>query len=193
MTVLGTFVKELKKGYKDGWRKGKEILIKSVAPAIPLCAMSVFSIPKGICKEITDLIAQFWWGDDEDHKRMHWMAWGKLCIPKSEGGMGFRDIYSFNLAMLAKQCWRIVTEPESLVARVLKAKYFPNGSILEATPKNGSSFTWQSICAGIHTFKRGAIWRIGDGQKVNIWEDSWIPQSPTKKVLTIRGSNLEQL
>ena len=72
-------MKELKKGYKDGWRKGKEILIKSVAQAIPVFAMSVFNIPKGICKEITDLIAQFWWGDNKEHKRMHWYTWWKLC------------------------------------------------------------------------------------------------------------------
>ena len=50
---------------------GKEILLKSVAHAIPVFAMSIFSLPKGLCKEITDLIAQFWWGDDEEHKRMH--------------------------------------------------------------------------------------------------------------------------
>lgn len=69
------------------------------------------------------------------------MAWWKLCIPKGEGGMGFQDLYSFNLAMLAKQCWRLITDPDSLAARVLKAKYFPNGSILDVTPKNGSLFT----------------------------------------------------
>ena len=47
---------------------GKEILLKAVAQAIPVFAMSVFCLPKGICKEITDVIAQFWWGDDEEHK-----------------------------------------------------------------------------------------------------------------------------
>ena len=54
---------------------GKEILLKSVAQAIPMFAMSVFSIPKIICKEITDLMAQFWRGDDKEHKRMHWYTW----------------------------------------------------------------------------------------------------------------------
>ena len=50
---------------------GKEILLKAVAQAIPVFAMSVFNLPKGACKEITDVIAQFWWGDDEDNKKMH--------------------------------------------------------------------------------------------------------------------------
>lgn len=40
------------------------------------------------------------------------------------------------------------------------------------------------------TLRRGYIWRIGDGKKVIIWEDSWIPPSLTKKVLTVRGNNL---
>lgn len=39
---------------------GKEILLKVVAQAIPVFVMSVFSLPKGLCKEIIVLIAQFW-------------------------------------------------------------------------------------------------------------------------------------
>ena len=72
--------------------------------------------------------------------------------------MGFRDLHSFNLAMLAKQCWRLLQNPDSLCARVLSAKYYPNGDILKAGPEKGSSFAWQSIVAGIQTFKRGCIW-----------------------------------
>jgi hypothetical protein len=130
-----------------GWKEkllsigGKEILIKAVLQSIPVYAMSVFLLPKNICKKITDIIAQFWWGDDDKGKKMHWYAWWKMCFPKKEGGMGFRDLHSFNLAMLAKQVWRILDEPESLCARVLTAKYFPDGDILKAGPKAGCSFT----------------------------------------------------
>jgi hypothetical protein len=65
----------------NGWKEkilsigGKEILLKAVAQAIPVYAMSVFQIPKGVCKRMTDAIAQFWWGDDENSNKMHWMAW----------------------------------------------------------------------------------------------------------------------
>ena len=140
-------IKKLLKGWMEKQLStgGKEVLLKAVAQAIPVYAMSVFCLPKGICKEITDLIAQFWWGDDEENKKLHWFSWWKLCIPKCDGGMGFRDLYSFNLALLAKQCWRMVIYPDSICARILKAKYFPNSDLLLAGPKKGSSFTWQSI------------------------------------------------
>lgn len=74
-----------------------------------------------------------------------------------------------------------------MCARVLKAKYYPDGDILSAGPKKGSSFTWQSIVAGIQTFKRGCIWRVGTGSRIDIWQDPWIPSSESRKVITPRG------
>ena len=74
---------------------GKEILINSIAQAVPVYAMMVFKIPKNICNGITSTISQFWWGDDDEHKRIHWQEWWKLCMPKGKGGMGFRDLQSF--------------------------------------------------------------------------------------------------
>ena len=131
-----------------------------------------------VCKKMMDAIAQFWWGDDENSNKMHWLAWWKLCYPKNEeGGMGFRDFHYFNLAMLAEQIWRLINERELLCAKVLRAKYYPNGDILKAGPKAGSSFTWQSLLAGLPTFKRGTIWRVGNREQINIWHDLWIPSS----------------
>ena len=63
--------------------------------------------------------------------------------------MRFRDLHSFNLAMLAKQVRRLIDEPNSLCAQILGAKYYPSVDILKAGPKSGSSFTSQSIVAGI--------------------------------------------
>jgi hypothetical protein len=180
----------------NGWKEkqlsigGKEILLKVVAQAIPVYAMSVFEIPKGVCKRMMDAISQFWWGDDENSNKMHWLAWWKLCYPKKEGGMGFRDFHSFNLAMLAKQIWRLINEPNSLCARVLRAKYYPHGDILKAGPKAGSSFTWQSILAGLPTLKRGMIWRVGNGSSINIGTDPWIPSSHDRMIVTPRGGTV---
>jgi hypothetical protein len=135
-----------------------------------------------------DAISKFWWGDDDNSNKMHWFAWWKLCLPKNDGGMGFRDFHSFNMAMLAKQVWRLIADPNSLCAKVLCAKYYPDGDILKAGPKSASSFTWQSIVASIPTFKRGYLWRVGNGDKINIWSDPWVPMSHDRRVTTTRGN-----
>jgi hypothetical protein len=167
---------------------GKEILLKAVAQAIPSYAMSVFKLPKGICKAIAAAIARYWWGEKDGKKAMHWYSWWKMCTPKKQGGMGFRDLHCFNLAMLAKQIWRLVEAPDSLCAQILRAKYYPSGDLLHAELKKGASFTWQSLMAGMNTFKRGYIWRIGTGSDINIWQDPWLPNSPNGRVLTRRNN-----
>ena len=65
---------------------------------------------------------------------MAWVLWEKLCNKKSEGGMGFgfKDLKAFNLALLAKQGWRILKSPNSLLHSVFKAKYFAKASFMDA-------------------------------------------------------------
>lgn len=113
-----------------------------------------------------------------------------MLKPKEEGGLGFRDIHLFNLAMLSKQCWRLWQHPDSLFATVLKAKYFETCSALEARPKTGMSYPWRSILRGLEIVKNGMIWRVGDGVGLNIWSYLWIPRDSSRRLITPRGSNL---
>jgi hypothetical protein len=86
-----------------------------------------------------------------------------LTLPKSQGGMGCRDIRKFNLAMLGKQGWRLMTNHSSLCARVLKGKYFPNGDFLIATKKKKNvSHTWHAILMGRSVLEAGLVRRIGN-------------------------------
>lgn len=103
----------------SGWKEKllsiatTKVLIKSVIQVIPTYTMQCF-----------------WWGRDEKRKCMCWKSWDELCRPKNEGGLGFRNSHHFNKALLAKQSWRIIHNPQSLVAQVLHAKYYPSSSFL---------------------------------------------------------------
>ncbi|CAL2228170.1 unnamed protein product [Prunus armeniaca] len=105
---------------------GKEVLIKAVAQALPTYTMGVFQLPATLCSEFSSMIAQYWWGK-AGKKSMHWMNWNKLCQPKCFSGLGFKNFEAFNEAMVAKQAWRLVENPSSLVARIPHARYYPYG------------------------------------------------------------------
>lgn len=180
----------------QGWKErllsnaGKEVLIKAVAQAVPTYAMGCFDLTKKLCDQISALICKFWWSQHDKERKLHWVSWDKMKKPKKEGGMGFRDIHSFNLAMLAKQGWRLLHNPSSLCARVLKAKYFPDCDVLQATSKRGMSYTWRSILRGIDLLKEGIIWRVGNGENIRIWQDPWLPRGSTRRPMTTRGQSL---
>ena len=82
---------------------GKEILIKAVVQAVPAYTMSCFKFPNTLCDELTRMVKQFWWGQKKQERKLAWMSWEKMYLTKEGGGMGFKDLKSFNLALLAKQ------------------------------------------------------------------------------------------
>uniref|UniRef100_A0A452XY77 Reverse transcriptase zinc-binding domain-containing protein n=1 Tax=Aegilops tauschii subsp. strangulata TaxID=200361 RepID=A0A452XY77_AEGTS len=99
-----------------------------------------------------------------------------MSMPKYMGGLGFRDFELFNLALLARQAWRILENPESLSARILKSAYFSNTDFLSAALGNHPSQIWRAVIEGRDTLKQGLIRRIGNGETTNIWGTNWIPR-----------------
>ncbi|KAL9443800.1 hypothetical protein AB3S75_017056 [Citrus x aurantiifolia] len=155
---------------------GKEILIKAVAQAVPAYAMSVFKIPSAVCNDIQRAIARFWWGSAEDKKGIHWVKWEKIAQAKIRGGIGFKDISSFNHALVAKQGWRLLQYPDSLVAQVLKARYYRHTDFMEVKVGSNPSFIWRSILRGREILQQGTRWRVGRGDKIQIMTSNWIPK-----------------
>lgn len=144
--------------------------------------MSCFRLPKGILSKISSLCASFWWGSSGTKNRIHWRKWSDLCQPKELGGLNFRDLETFNQAMLAKQGWRVLVNPESTVARVLRGKYFPHSDLFEATSHSNSSFFWKSFIWGLELLKGGCRKQIRNGLSVRVLEDPWIPRPWTFKI-----------
>ncbi|CAA7051877.1 unnamed protein product [Microthlaspi erraticum] len=157
-TEMFEYIVDKVKERTQGWHKrflslgGKEVLLKSIATAMPVYSMNVFKLPKGICEEINSVLADFWWGSDQGKKNMHWFAWNRLCLPKSEGGIGFRDIERFNLALLGKQAWRLLQNPECLMARVMRGRYYSSG----------------------------LRFVVGNGTTISAWDDPWLIMDPPR-------------
>lgn len=69
-------------------KAGREVMIKAVAQSLPTYVMSVFRLPSSFCDEVRSLVSHFWWGQKKGERKIHWVAWKKMCRPKVEGAWG---------------------------------------------------------------------------------------------------------
>jgi len=139
------------------------------------------------------VIRKFWWGSKEGKRKTAWVAWDSMVKSKSLGGLGFRNMELFNLALLAKQGWRLLKDPSSLSARILKAVYFPNTEFLEAELGSSPSRVWRSITDGREVLKEGLIKRIGTGASTPIWSTNWLPAGNLRRPIPTDKPNAPHL
>jgi hypothetical protein len=108
--------------------------------------------------------------------------------------MSFRDIKKFNLAMLGKQGWHLMSNPSSLCARVLKGKYYPNGEFMTTNKNKHASHTWRAILKGRSVLEMGLIHHIGNVTSTSIWNDKWIPNGVgMKPICRAQGATATQV
>ncbi|XP_050233595.1 uncharacterized mitochondrial protein AtMg00310-like [Mercurialis annua] len=143
--------------------------------------MSCFALPVSFCSDMQGIISRFWWSGSEEKKKIPWVSWNSICKAKKNGGLGFRNLRAFNQAMLAKQAWRLIQNPNSLCAKFLKAKYHPQSDFRNVSLRRGSSFVWQSIMEGKKVLDSRLAWRIGNGVTVNAAKENWITTTNNMK------------
>ena len=126
----------------------------------------------------------------KNKKKLAWLSLDKMCLLKEKEGLGFCDLKSFNLVLLTKQGWRLQTN-STLPFRVYKAKYFPWCNFVEVSLGLRLSYAWQSLVVAQGVIRRGMRWQVGNGTRIRVWRDKWIPRPSTYKVLTTERPNSE--
>ncbi|XP_026410850.1 uncharacterized protein LOC113306079 [Papaver somniferum] len=133
--------------------------------------MGAFLIPKHLCRQMDAHLCKFWWGETLEPKdrKLHLLGWDILCSPKSEGGLGFRKVEIHNLAMLARDVWKIIENPDCMLAKILKTRYFPRIDFLNAKCPDKCSWTWKCLHAIKELIKPFISWIVGDGKFIDPW------------------------
>lgn len=81
---------------------GRKELITSVIYGTINFWVSAFILPKGCLKNIESLCSRFLWNGDITRKPVAKVVWQSLCLPKEEGGLGFRSFSLWNKTLCLK-------------------------------------------------------------------------------------------
>lgn len=162
---------------------GKMTMLRSVLSPIPSYSMTCFKLFVSLYKRIQSALTRFWWDDRDRNRKMSWIAWDTMTLPKDQGGLDFRDIESINEAFLTKLSWRIVRYPKSLLARILLGKYCSSDSFLSAPIPSACSHGWRGIMLGRNIISNNSGWAVGNGMNLNVWEDPWLSSSSQTRTM----------
>ena len=190
--LLG-FIMDILQSKLTGWyaknfsQGGKEVLLQSVAMALPVYAMSCFKLPKTTIKKQTSAMMEYWWSNSQSQHKIHWISHDRMTFPKSVGGFGFRDLELFNQALLAKQAWRLLYEPHCLFSRFFRSRYNSKTSFLKSKLGSRPSYGWRSILFGKNLLIKGLKRVIGDGKDTLVWIDKWIFDDTARRPIGIHS------
>jgi hypothetical protein len=166
---------------------GRIVLINSVLNAIPIFYLSFMKIPASVVKKIVRIQRDFLWGGLKGDTKICWVSWKEVCKPRSQGGLGVRDIGKVNISLLIKWRWRLIQKDNALWKEVLVAKY---GSCIRhkvhwvGTPvENSASLWWKDACGidirdGGSWFAQNITRKIGNGLTTRFWMDCWCGNVP---------------
>lgn len=158
---------------------GRKVMAQSVLSTILYFVMQTTRLPKEICDSIDRSIRNFIWGGPSKERRCSLVKWEKVTQPKHRGGLGIRSTRDMNVAFMTKLGWRMLTEKDSLWAKVLINKYMGGKrDINSITMKNGASNAWRGIVEGVNTLREGMQKVPRNGKSTYFWNEPWLLKEP---------------
>lgn len=106
------------------------------------------------------------------------VKWQIMCRPKNLGGLGIINTAVMNKCLIIKWWWKILTVDQGTMGlKLLKAKYFPNGSPLFASAVGGSQF-WRDLVKVKDDFRAQVKFLVGNRTSIQFWLDWWHGDAP---------------
>ncbi|GAU47191.1 hypothetical protein TSUD_350560 [Trifolium subterraneum] len=148
---------------------GRVQLVKSVIQSMTIYSISIYSWPSSILNSIEAWIRNFIWSGNIDQRKLVTVAWKKICAPFDEGGLGLRSLKVLNAAANLKLCWDLMHSDEDW-AKILRNRVMRKG---KAINHHVNSSIWSSVKQEVQVILDNSCWRVGNGQCINLWTDSW--------------------
>ena len=118
---------------------GRYQLIQTMIYSIQHYWCRHFLLPHSVLNRINQLCVQFFWKGKSSSARGARVSWKIMCFPKSKGGLGFKDLLSWNQACIIQNIWAIFTKAGSPWIAWMKAYVLRGRSIWNIAATQNSS------------------------------------------------------
>ncbi|KAL9665841.1 hypothetical protein QQ045_000162 [Rhodiola kirilowii] len=169
---------------------GRLVLVKAVLSNLPVYYASLFKMPVQVVAQLERLQRSFLWGSSDKGRKIHYVKWEKVQKPKPFGGLGIQGMAEKNSSLLARWWWRLVSSRDGLWRKMILEKYIikdcHNLKEMEFKVLNTSK-SWRDILGVVKensevglAFREGTNVKLGKGNMLRFWEDTWLGDSPLK-------------
>lgn len=166
---------------------GRRQLLSSVIYGTLNFWFSSFILPRGCIKAIESLCSRFLWNGNITSKAKAKISWKSVCLPLSEGGLGLRDLSTWNETLALKLIWLLHCENKSLWASWTKRNRLKGASIWSFDEEKQQSWIWKSILRLRPLAERFLKCEVGNGYLASFWFDHWLPLGPLIKFFGPNG------
>ncbi|XP_062104612.1 uncharacterized protein LOC133815835 [Humulus lupulus] len=147
---------------------GRAQLIHSVLLGVRSYWMSIFLLPQSVSLEIDRLCRNFLWGSKGNRSKMHFTAWDLVCLPKSLGGIGFKEGSKWNKVLLAKYIWALSFKQDLLWVKWVNNIYLKGMDFWEYNLMVDVSWYWRKLVHLRSFLPRGTLEAVTLGRKIQL-------------------------
>ncbi|XP_074288354.1 uncharacterized protein LOC141613514 [Silene latifolia] len=158
---------------------GRVVLISSVLSSLHSYWAMIFMLPKMVLKKIESVCRAFLWYGNENKERPYLVAWNQIYQPKRKGGLGLKNLYQWNIALISKYVWWVEKKADHLWVRWVHDIYIKDRVWKDYEPSICSRWAWKRVIEVKNRFKHlifNETWRGTDKEYSVHMGYSWLAE-----------------
>nr|GEV95019.1 hypothetical protein [Tanacetum cinerariifolium] len=173
--IGGELCKAVKESFKSGKLLKENALdeLGNISGLLPSLSKSKLCLSRLVISLLERLMRDFLWNFGEFKKCKAKIRWSDVCKPKIEGGLGIRSHDTWNIALISKHLWNLLSFKDSLWVKCVHMYKLKGRSFWDIPNKEGSSWIWRRILKVRCLLRDHIVSKIRDGKGTSLWFDNW--------------------
>ncbi|GAV83776.1 hypothetical protein CFOL_v3_27221 [Cephalotus follicularis] len=154
--------------------RGKMQLKTSTLFSLHVFWCRTFILPMAVIKQCESIIRSFLWFGLGDARTAGKVAWNKVCKPKAEGGLGIKNLRTWNKAAILEHGWDIIQRKNSMWVNWCYQVLLKGKNFWAVRVTSQCSWQWRKVLQLREALTQKLVFNIRDGHNLSLWFDPWL-------------------